>query len=167
MPGTSTYGTPIPLDSDPAGDLADAVRDVVDSLEAGWTAFTPVWTGATTNPAIGNAVLVGRYKRIGKTIFYRVAITMGTTTTYGSGQYSLSLPFTAHASGTQIIAAGEVQIGGSIVPIRGRVLVSAASALLYCPGLTAGGSDRAVLPTVPGTFANGTIMVLEGSYEAA
>lgn len=57
-----------------------------------WTAYTPTWTGFTTNPVVGNGSIVGAYAQIGKIVIGRVLVTMGSTTTYGSGFYSLSLP---------------------------------------------------------------------------
>lgn len=167
MPGSSPIsGWPIPLDSDPLGDAAGAIiRSLVDAIEAGWTAFTPGWFGSTTNPAIGNGTIVGRYKRIGKTVFFRISITAGTTTTYGSGNYSFGIPFASHATARQMVG-GDVVIG-SVYGMRGRIDASASIANLWTPGTTAGGGDRNVTPTVPATFVSTAVAVLEGVYEAA
>lgn len=166
MPGTSTGGMPIPLDSDPACDLADSVRDVVDALEAAWVAYTPVWTAVTTNPVIGNGTLLGRYKRIGKTVLFRVQIVAGSTTTGGSGNYSVSLPLAAHASGRQIVTGDVVYAGGPII-VRGRIEASGTSAALWVPGTTAGSYERGLTGAVPAALAAGVTLVVEGAYEAA
>jgi hypothetical protein len=58
-----------------------------------WTAYTPTWTAPTTNPVLGNGTLTGQYMvQNGKTVHYRIVLIMGSTTTYGSGMYLLSLP---------------------------------------------------------------------------
>lgn len=62
-----------------------------------WTDNTPTWT-ASINPAIGNGTIVGRYVKIGRIVVFSFSIIMGGTTTYGSGQYAISIPYTAATS---------------------------------------------------------------------
>jgi hypothetical protein len=167
MPTTSPIsGWRIPADSDPLGDIGQAIRNLVDDIEAGWTAYTATWTASTTNPVIGNGTIVARYKRVGKTVLFRVTITMGSTTTYGAGQYSIGLPFAAHASGIQLVE-GDALVAGSAYPIRGRVAASGTTTALYCSPTTAGNGDRQTGPTTPATFANGSTLTITGKYEAA
>jgi hypothetical protein len=64
-------------------------------IDTAWTAYTPQWTAASVNPAIGNGTIEGYYKVIGKTCFVRGNIAMGSTTTFGSGEWYVSMPFTA------------------------------------------------------------------------
>lgn len=61
---------------------------------SGWAAYTPAWTAATTNPVLGNGTLVGAYKRLdtSKSVYLRLRLVTGSSTTYGSGAYSFSLP---------------------------------------------------------------------------
>ena len=60
---------------------------------AAWTPFGAVaWTATGTDPAIGNGTLSASYRRIGTTGFYRGVILMGSTTTYGTGGWEVSLP---------------------------------------------------------------------------
>jgi hypothetical protein len=54
--------------------------------------YTPTWTASTTNPAIGNGSITGRYKRYRDLVYVEMTVTMGSTTTYGSGGYRLSVP---------------------------------------------------------------------------
>ena len=60
-----------------------------------WQSYTPTWTADTTNPAIGNGTLTGRYIVIGKLCTYVLGLVMGSTTTYGSGNWAFSLPINA------------------------------------------------------------------------
>ncbi len=57
-----------------------------------WTSFTPAWTGATTDPAIGNGTLTGLYRRVGDTMDIKIKMSAGTTTTFGTGGWRFGLP---------------------------------------------------------------------------
>lgn len=163
MPGTSSGGTPIPLDTDPAGDLADAMRDIVDFLEAGWTAYTPAWIG-TVNPTLGNGTLTGRYKRIGKTILFRIRVTIGSTTNIGAGAYRFSLPIAQHAdygTWTPLGTAYLLDTSAGSNLMRHTV----AHATLGCFLTDDAGTQ--VASTVPFTFATGDQILIAGAFEAA
>jgi hypothetical protein len=58
-----------------------------------WTTYTPILTGSTTNPVIGNGSITGRYTNAGATIFGEIRIIAGTSGfTRGLGVYKVSLP---------------------------------------------------------------------------
>ena len=86
-----------------------------------WQSYTVSWTADTTNPSIGNGTLVGRYVQIGKTVICSIALAMGSTTTYGSGDWSFSLPVTAKSSGLSylgkwvIVDAGTTYYEGNLI----------------------------------------------------
>ena len=81
----------------------------VPPYETAWTSYTPKWTAQTgTQPSLGNGILSGSYKQIGKTVFVEVRFRGGSTTTYGdstSNAWLFSLPVTASKSDTIIIPA--------------------------------------------------------------
>jgi hypothetical protein len=54
--------------------------------------YTPVWTAVTTNPVLGNGTIAGRYSVTGTTVIAAISIVMGSTTTFGTGQWILSIP---------------------------------------------------------------------------
>lgn len=56
--------------------------------------YTPSWTGSVSNPVLNNGSMSARFSREGKKIFFEVDLTMGSTTTYGSGVWFFSLPRT-------------------------------------------------------------------------
>lgn len=62
-----------------------------------WQDWTPVWTASTTNPSIGNGTLVGKNCVIGNTVHLIIGLVCGSTTTFGSGGWSFSLPFPVKA----------------------------------------------------------------------
>src|SRR5262245_32215669 len=47
--------------------------------------YTPIWTGTTTNPTLGNGTLTGSYIRVSKIVHYRIDLTVGSTTTPATG----------------------------------------------------------------------------------
>lgn len=65
---------------------------------AAWTSYTPTWTGATTNPVIGNGTLAGFYQRRGDWLQVAIEVTFGSTTTYGSGLWYFALPSTGETA---------------------------------------------------------------------
>lgn len=71
------------------------LRDNLKAIGDAWTSYTPVWTATTTNPTIGNGAITGAHLAVGKLIFWRFNITMGSTTTFGSGSYEVTLPVTS------------------------------------------------------------------------
>ena len=62
--------------------------------EAG-TAFTPTWSSSGTQPVLGNGTITGRFVRINKLIYVIMQLTIGSTTTVGTGNYFFSFPATA------------------------------------------------------------------------
>ncbi|MBT2439025.1 hypothetical protein J7E93_02590 [Streptomyces sp. ISL-36] len=71
------------------------IRDQFTDLIATWVAYVPAWTASSTNPAISNGTLTGRSKLVGKTCTAIVEMVAGTTTTFGTGTWQFSLPYTA------------------------------------------------------------------------
>lgn len=57
-----------------------------------WTAYTPGWTASGTAPAIGDGTLRGAYLLDGKVLRGRFELIVGTTTTFGTGEWRFGLP---------------------------------------------------------------------------
>ena len=64
-----------------------------------WTSYTPTWAGSSTSPVIGDGSISASYTVIGDTCKVRLVTTMGSTTTYGSGYWTFTLPLTAAGTG--------------------------------------------------------------------
>ena len=62
---------------------------------AGWITYTPTWTSSGTAPVIGNGTLSGRYSISGNTVNLVINLIAGSTTTFGTGGQSFSLPIQA------------------------------------------------------------------------
>jgi hypothetical protein len=132
--------------------------------------FAPViWGASGTNPAIGNGTLTGSYIKYGRLIFINITLISGTTTTYGTGTWQFTLPFSPANSAR--IAAGTV-IGatstGSLY--AGTVLlnnVSSVATTLY-PPTTAGAANFAGSQSTPFSWAASTAnqqLVMQFMYE--
>lgn len=55
--------------------------------------FTPAWTGASTNPVLGNGSIREVYSRLGGSIRVELEVTIGSSTTLGTGAWLFSVPF--------------------------------------------------------------------------
>lgn len=125
-------------------------------------AYNPTWTGAATNPAIGNGSIVGRYMRHGKRVTVTISVAAGSTTTFGSGFWSFSLPFTAD---TTLSSIGSAQIADSSAPMvyTGNVILLSSTTLAVYSHNT----NTPVGAAVPMTWANLDTLRLTLTYEAA
>jgi hypothetical protein len=55
--------------------------------------YTPVWTTTGTAPSLGNGTLTGRYTITGRLCTVQFKLTAGSTTTFGTGNFQITLPF--------------------------------------------------------------------------
>ncbi|TCJ23016.1 hypothetical protein [Nocardioides jejuensis] len=149
-----------------AAELNTEIRDAFAGLQAAWTAFTPSWTGSSSNPAIVNGTIAGGYMQVGKTVHFWIEITMGTSTTYGTGNWQLTLPvpeaahrwlFTGNARDTSAVATFPLfaeRTGSNLLTLR-ALPTTAGNA--YVPATSA----------VPFTWASADVLTISGTYEAA
>lgn len=162
-------GFPYPATSETADPQRD-LKALADYLEAqlAWTAYTPVWTGSTTNPVIGNGTLQGAYCKIGKLVHFRASITLGSTTTIGAGAYGLSLPpVNTAATGTEQLVTGMMldSSTGNYYRGIGRLAPSASTIgrALFVDGAGTLAGWSATVPVAP---ANGDTIIFCGSYQS-
>lgn len=165
MPSTTPGGLPIPLDTDPFEDGALAVRNLADALDpaGGWTAYAPAWTASVTNPTLGNGSLTGQYRKVGKTVQYRISLQLGTTSVRGSGAYAFSLPVAARFTSTPCGTAYMRDSSAAANVFRFPIIAVAGTINLYDFANPA----VAVTDSVPWLWANADQIVIVGTYEAA
>jgi hypothetical protein len=60
--------------------------------------WNPTWGSTGTAPVLNNGTLAGSYFRVGKMICATIAQVMGSSTTFGTGTYTWTLPTTAVAT---------------------------------------------------------------------
>lgn len=165
---------PIPEDSDPVGLLPETFRDMASQLESqqAMIGFAATWTGSSSNPSQGNGDFRAVYRYIGYDLITGyVWARMGSTTSYGGGNWRLALPKPALqpvTAGVPIPFSGEGWATDSGIDYRiyGRVQPADPSQIsLKCDGTTAGGSSRNLTPTVPFTFGTGDEFYLRFMYQ--
>jgi len=60
--------------------------------------YTPTWTSSGTQPNIGNGSIQGSYFQFQKFVVGEIQIVIGSTTTFGTGTYLVSLPLPANST---------------------------------------------------------------------
>lgn len=131
-----------------------------------WATYTPAWTSSGTAPAIGNGTLSGRYTRQGKSVTFHAGFTAGTTTTFGTGGYSLSLPFQAAAVGVECFIPLRTLDASGPTAYMGLALIqsNATTCLLHVQN---GANFVSCSGTAPFTYATSDYIRVQGTYEAA
>ncbi len=129
---------------------------------ASWTAYTPAWTASTSNPSLGNGTLTGAYRRAdtSKSVYVRLRLLIGSTTTFGSGAWIFSLP--GGLSPTAISTVGGYVLDNSAL---NRWSVSAYMTAANGFERIAVDSGIGVTGTVPMTWATSDQLLLTGVYE--
>jgi hypothetical protein len=139
----------------------------VPSYEGAWISYTPSWTANVSNPVIGNGTLEGWYKLVGKTCFVRGNIVMGTTTTFGSGEWYVSMPFTASHADAILMTANLLDNGSAWY---NAVVNGARAGFNYKSAIqhqNTGGTADSISSNTPFIWASTDRFLWNGSYEIA
>jgi hypothetical protein len=133
-----------------------------------WTSYTPTWTSDSGTPSIGDGSITGRYKQIGKTVFFNLKLTYGTTTTGGSGAWMFTLPVTSYDPNYQfavsILNSGLAWYGAIA---NGNYKGSTSHFSIIHQNDTQTTVWGGVSSTAPFTFESQDTLTVSGSYEAA
>lgn len=132
-----------------------------------WQDYTPVWTALTTNPAIGNGFLLGKYTIVGKTCILAISMIAGSTTTFGSDDWMFSLPVASgnypninnNHVGTGIIRDVSPQTQYIVTPTLNRNK----TVIRYFRPL----NGSVITSTSPITWADGDYLHFQITYEIA
>jgi len=139
------------------------IRDAFTGVQAAWTAYTPTWT-ASVNPVLGNGTLVGAHLRLGKFDQFRIQLTMGSTTSFGTGSWLFAIPAATHAAYTGFMHVGNgAAVDVSASALSGLTAVWNTSTTLF--GLTAAGTAPAT--GVPWAWAVGDKISFSCTLELA
>ena len=116
---SATYGAPNTTITVTGGSAYTLVNSAITDTFYSYTdspqgfpnafAYTPVWAASGTQPAIGNGSLLGYFSISGRVMIISISQTMGSSTTYGTGTYSWSLPVSPWlicTGGAQALDAG-------------------------------------------------------------
>lgn len=134
--------------------------------QGAWDTYTPTWTASGSAPSIGNGSLAGRYMRAGSRVTLTVKITTGSTTTYGSGTYGLSLP-----PGLNAASGVPAYVGSGYFRDASATSTGHFSGISFVdPGGSAVGffyNNSQVGAGNPFTWTNGDFLIATITYEAA
>ena len=146
----------------------DAIKTWADQFEAG-VAFAPVWTAETVNPSLGNGTLSGRVIEYGALIVATIDLTIGATTTLGTGGWLFSVPEAARAGSTgRAVGTGLAEDLSATARWSGVVrLATVNTCSLDVPTGAADGRVSPVGPTLPFAWAAGDLIKMTAIYEAA
>jgi len=108
-----------------AGDLRhNGSSGDIEFDPAAWLSYTPTfYVGGTVFTPAGGAIIVGRYKLVGRLCIVRARLQWGATTSFGAltGEINVSLPFAATAEmAIDSVAFGTVSILDSAVAVFAR-----------------------------------------------
>lgn len=135
--------------------------DAYEALTAAWTSYSPSWT-ASVNPAIGDGTITAHYIQVGLFVVYKGQINMGSTTTFGTGTWNISLPVTGANSPRGL---GFISCVDSSTPANNRTGAANVGGGLTSFNMEAPGGN--VSSTVPFTWASGDTLRWFMVYQAS
>lgn len=126
--------------------------------------YSPVWSGTgltyTGTPATGSYVQIGKY------VFFTIKVVFTTVSNFGTGQYSLTLPFAP--SGDYIFRNGGAHQGAVHYNIAADAAAGTTSMGLYHMQANNGGNtyvyDDILFQGNPTTFTTAGYMYVSGQY---
>jgi hypothetical protein len=128
-----------------------------------WSSYSPAWTATTTNPTLGNGTLTGAYMEMGQTVQVRIVLTVGSTTSVGSGVYSFSLPFGGKLNGLMSAMFSDASAGAALTPGVCRIVNTTSTGDNMRVSMA--GQTLPLGATVPVVPATGDVAIISGSYE--
>ena len=134
------------------------------TTEGVWTPYTP--GTASHGISLGNGVIAGAYKQVGKTVHFHWQLSIGSTTTLGVSATYVNLPVVAVGGVYQVLPVYILDTGVRHYVGAARIDPSTANAVLVH---TESGSTGAVTNTAgsPIGVSAGDTIVCGGTYEAA
>lgn len=131
-----------------------------------WTPYTPTFTNVTT----GNGTITGAYVQIGKTVFWRAKVVLGSSSSVGS-TVTVSLPvasvnygvaFTKNIANVAMLdsSAGQIYHGWALWASTTTADINAFSVATFVRG-------SELSSTVPVTWATSDSIDISGHFEAA
>lgn len=142
-------------------ELSSTGRFVYDNETLGVAnIWNPSWTQSTSNPTLGDGTLLGRYMRFGEWCLLWMRLTIGSTTSLGTGSFGFSLPFAPALDHQPIPGFYWDSSAGIAVPVVARAMAGSNDRIVevHTP------DGQAVTQTNPFTPAQNDRLTLIGWY---
>lgn len=148
-----------------SGVTADFVPDFPPLWEPSGTPFIPDWTAATTAPAYGNATVDGFLWDLGPMRWYAFKITMGSTTTYGTGAWRFGLPGQAAGPSNRLWIAHAMVDQAGAGEINGVGWINAAASTARVDSIRVEATPSTTIQSNnPQAWASGDILAVNGWF---
>lgn len=126
-----------------------------------WKAWTPTFTNFT----LGNGSVIAKYVQVGSTVWYRLLVTLGSTSTVGTNpRFTLPVTAVAHNATEPIGDGGANDATGSNWFLRVWGFSTTEGRLVFLNGAS---NLDAITATVPFTWTTSDEIAARGCYEAA
>jgi len=134
--------------------VAAVFADLVSAANADGDliAYTPTWGSTGTAPAIGNGTIVGAWTQSLNRVHFIAGVTFGSTTTFGTGNYTLTLPIAPLSTLPYWSWIGYALNGGSTYQVTLDVNGGSTTAVLNYQSSTGAAKTR-VGATAPVTWS--------------
>lgn len=134
------------------------IRDVLETLGTP-APYTPAWTSTGTAPSLGNGSLTGLWTQQGSLIWVSITMTLGSTSTQGTGLWRFSLPATC---------VGSMGLVGYMVPdannVKAAVGAPASGSTIQ---LVAADGSAIAGPGAPSTWVTAGGFAVSGWYRTS
>jgi len=136
-----------------------------------WQAYTVSWVTSGAVPALGNGSLAGHFTVIGKTVFFRIHLSVGSTTNIGTGYFIFGLPPTPYLlSGFVISGSAAIVEGGSgkpfmAIPVSGSYFFGNANTVSFIAYQTTAADVKIIGQNIPMGWVTGSSIFASGFYE--
>lgn len=145
--------------------MAQTKIPLAQIAEEAWTSFVPVWTNLT----IGNATVIAKYTKIGKTVHGFIKVTLGSSSSIGTNPL-VTLPI-AFSSANGNVVAGQIRFDDAgTANVYGALELEADGVKAQIVSLGVQGANVAALAVSavsPFTWAIGDQIQITFTYEAA
>jgi hypothetical protein len=153
--------------SDNMDDIDTALKDISDVANAVgvWAEYSPTWASVSNpQPVLGNGTLKARWAKAGKLVHVRLRLTIGATTTLGTGVWSFTLPL-ASISNSDLETFGQcVTLDAGTGYKHDVANVASGASTMRMIGIAPGSFYS---PTVPQAWASTDFLNISLTYEAA
>ncbi|MEE1813614.1 hypothetical protein PUR59_00975 [Streptomyces sp. SP18ES09] len=136
-----------------------------------WTPYVSTWSTSGTALALGNGTMSSAYTLRGDECHVSIRQVMGSTSTYGTGQFRWSLPFTAATLPSSLMfwtgSAMAGDAGTAYYPGVARLFSGSNLVMCINPASATGSSGTEWNATRPHTWGTGDYLGLDLTYQIA